>query len=107
MTLRPGALIRDNYGRLGIVLWESPPPKASWLEIQNDARMRGVGDCRWWSVAPLSGGGAQVPEPLVEYVRAASVQDALKVASEHKMSYFTLVKVFPGLAELMPPPELG
>ena len=106
MTLGPGALIRDNYGRLGIVLWETPPPKSSWLEIQNDARMREVGDCRWWAVAPLCGGGACVPAPLVEYVRAASVDDALQVALEHKMSYFTLVKVFPGLAERMPPPAV-
>jgi hypothetical protein len=107
MMLNCGDLIRDNYGRLGIVLWESARPQDSWLEIQNDARMRSVGSCRWWAVAPLSGGGACVPEPLAEYVRAASVEDALQVALEHKMSYFTLVKVFPRLAELMPPPSLG
>ena len=107
MTIGPGALVRDNYERLGIVLWEASPPKSSWLEIQKDPRMREVGACRWWAIAPLSGGGACVPEPLVEYVRAASVEDALQVALQHKMSYFTLVKVFPSLAERMPPPSLG
>jgi hypothetical protein len=58
-------------------------------------------------VAPLSGGGACVPEPLAEYVRAATVEDAHQTALEHKMSYFRLVKVFPQLAELIPPPSLG
>lgn len=50
--ISPGALIRDNYDRLGIVLWESPVPK------------------------------------------------------QHKMSYFTLIRVFPALADSMPEPEL-
>lgn len=104
--ISPGALIRDNYDRLGIVLWESPAPKASWLKSQRDLRMRDVGTSRWWAVAPLSGGGACVPEQLMDYVRAATLQDALEVAKSHRMSYFTLVKVFPGLAEAMEAPEL-
>ena len=107
MTLKPGDLVRDNYGRTGIVLWENPPPKDWWLQIQNDARMREVGPCQWWAVAPVSGGGACVPEPLTEYIRPASIEDALQVAQEHKMSYFTLVRVFPNLADIMPPPSLG
>jgi hypothetical protein len=104
--ISPGALIRDNYDRLGIVLWESPAPKAAWLKMQQDMRMRDVGTSRWWAVATLGGGGACVPELLMEYVRAATLEDALGVAKAHRMSYFTLVKVFPGLAEAMPAPEL-
>ena len=106
VMLSPADLIRDNYGRLGIVLWEASTPDESWLKIQKDSRMRSVGACRWWSVALLIGGGVCVPEPLAEYVRPATVDDALQVAREHKMSYFTLVKVFPQLAELMLPPVL-
>lgn len=90
----------------GIVLWETSAPDESWLKIQKDSRIRSVGACQWWTVAPLIGGGVCVPEPLAEYVRPATVDDALQVAREHKMSYFTLVKVFPRLAELMLPPAL-
>ena len=106
LVIAPGALIRDNHGRVGIVLWENPVPKQEWLDMQNDPRMREVGPCRWWAVAPVCGGGACVPEPLLEYIRPAALDDALAVAREHKMSYFTLIRVFPALAEAMPVPEV-
>ncbi len=101
----PGSFIRDNCGRLGIVLWEDPAPKRWWLDIQKDQRMREVGPCRWWAVAPLIGGGVCIPEPLAEYVRPATLEDALPVAQQHRGSYFTLVRVFPALADVMPAPK--
>lgn len=104
--LHPRDLIKDNYGRLAIVLWGDPAPQPGWPEIQNDSRMRALGPCRWSAIAPLIGGGACVPEPLAEFIRAATLEDTLGVARAHRTSYFKLLRSFPQLADAMPGPDI-
>lgn len=77
-SLATGDIIRDNLGRLGLVLEKARKPGAKWLAEQNDAQMR-TASGPWWHVVPLDGGGVLVPEDLARHLRRATVDDVLKV----------------------------
>lgn len=98
-TIGVGDVIRDNYGRLGLVLEKGRKPGVRWLAEQEDQRMR-TASGPWWHVAPLNGGGVLVPENLAGRVRRATVDDVLKVmsADENDGGQATLRFLFKSLA---------
>jgi hypothetical protein len=74
--LRPKDLVLDAYGQRGIVYKrETGVPHPKWLARQKDARMRDPALLIWWSVIPLAGGGACVPEGLAQLLGVASAED--------------------------------
>jgi len=78
-----GDVVRDNYGRSGIVVREEPPPDQSWVDAQSDSRVNSVDRaCRWLGILPFDGGLLIAPEPLVERVRRADADDIRTVAAE-------------------------
>jgi hypothetical protein len=106
VRLKPGDLIIDNRESEGIVLCEVDRPAEGWIQIQNDERVRSVGNCTWWCVIPFTGGAAHVPEPLARYLRPATAEDARNYSLEYGQSYNLLIKIFPDLSKLMPRPDL-
>lgn len=104
-SLNIGDLIIDNRGRECIVIAESPPPTDSWLNQQNDSRVRSMKNCRWWQAVPDTGGGVCVPEPLAQHLRAATIEDAKRYAQNFAQSYYVLLRLFPALGDVMPAPR--
>ena len=104
MNLKPGDLIIDNMGREGIVWEEAETPQRGWIGLQNDERVRNVGDCTWWSVIPFTGGSVCVPEPLAKYLRPATTEDAHRYSLQSGQSYNILIKLFPDLSKVMARP---
>ena len=81
MPLKPRDLIIDNWDREGIVVERVEQPKASWLAGQTDSRMRGLPqETIWWIVLDVRGGAVIVPEPLAQFVREATIEDAMRAA---------------------------
>ena len=81
MPLKPRDLIVDNWGREGIVAKRARKPSASWLSGQLDDKMRQLPkDTIWWEVLNFRGGAVIVPEPLAQFVREATIEDAMRAA---------------------------
>lgn len=80
-ALKPRDLVIDNHGRTGIVVERTRKPSRKWIMEQIDTSVRGVGECAWWKVMPLSGGLVIVPEPEAKYQREATTDDALEAVA--------------------------
>ena len=101
MPLKPRDLIIDNLNREGIVVERAKRPTASWLADQDDVRVRALpADTAWWKVLPIRGGAVIVPEPLAQFVREGTIEDAMKAvegANEHALR--TIAQLFPDAVE--------
>jgi hypothetical protein len=77
-------LVRDDFGRLGIVCARKERPGEGWIsEHPHAAEIRTVGyDAPWWGVMPLDGGLVIVPEAMLEVIRPASYED-FRTAADH------------------------
>jgi hypothetical protein len=99
--LKPRDLIIDNFNREGIVVERAKRPTASWLADQDDVRLRALAaDTVWWTVLPISGGAVIVPEPLAQFIREATIEDAMRAAeyaNEHALR--TIAQLFPDAVE--------
>src|SRR3954469_3027650 len=101
MALQPRDLIIDNWDRECIVAERSSKPTDKTLNLQMDSRMREMADAEWWSVIIVRGGAEVVPEPLVQFVRGATIEDAMRAveyANEHGIR--RLAELFPELVEI-------
>ena len=102
MTISLGAVVRDRFGREGIVCSKEAPPSEDWLKEQV-----GVSDIRhlateteWWGVMPFGGGYLLCPEPELEWLRSATFEDFLALvdtATVHGRE--RLAKLFPHFVE--------
>jgi hypothetical protein len=101
MPLRPRDLIIDNWNREGIVIEQVKRPAAGWLADQDDTRIRALpADTSWWSVLPIIGGCVIVPEPLVQFVRQATIEDAMRaVEYANEPALRTIGSLFPEAVE--------
>lgn len=81
-SIAPGLLVRDPFGRIGIVYERRERPSESWISDQlnvEDLRTLIPGTL-WWAVLPLAGGLVLVAEPMLEALRRASFEDFLEAA---------------------------
>jgi uncharacterized protein YqcC (DUF446 family) len=101
MPLKPRDLIIDNWEREGIVVERAKRPAAGWLSDQTDRRVLALPtDTVWWSVLDVRGGGVLVPEPLAQFIREATIDDAMRAvehANEHALR--TIAQLFPETVE--------
>lgn len=75
-----GDVVRDSWGREGIVASESDTPDPGWLDQQADPEMRESPEGeRWLSVYPLSGGAVLSPGSKTTRLRRPTPED-LKAA---------------------------
>src|SRR6266567_5158461 len=74
-----GSVVRDRFGREGIVCSKEDTPHQEWLEEQigGDNIEAQAADVRWWGVMPFSGGYLLSPESELEWLRLASYEDFL------------------------------
>ncbi len=101
MPLKPRDLIIDNWDRECIVVERVKRPAAGWLADQTDSRVLALpADTIWWSVLDIRGGGVLVPEPLAQFVREATIDDAMR-AVEYANEYTlrTIGQLFPEAVE--------
>lgn len=98
-TFEVGDIITDNFGRMGIVTQEYPPPSREWLNMQWNGRLKRLSKHeRWYLSNPLSGGAAIIPASLSRFLRKATLKD-LKEAYKGANSFAKtkLKKLFPNL----------
>ena len=95
--IKLGVVVRDHYGRVGIVLTKQPTPAQDWIDDQrNVADIKSLGPTDWWGVMPLDGGYAWAPGPHLTYLRDATYDDFLAAADAANVSgRERLAKTFP------------
>jgi hypothetical protein len=75
-ALEPGAVVKDQYGCVGIIMREDARPAESWIKEQvhmpEQAKAEGI---NWWAVAPLTGGMLLAPSPVLTFLRPATYED--------------------------------
>lgn len=75
-TLARKDLIKDNHGRLCIVIERDETPGAAWILGQVDKRIRDLPETEiWFKAFPLDGGSVCVPQSLCQRVRKATKKD--------------------------------
>jgi len=81
-TIQVGAVVRDQFGREGIVLAPDAPPSPAWLSAHVEFDfLRALGpDVPWWGVLPFGGGYLLCAAPVLTYLRAATYDDFLMAA---------------------------
>lgn len=77
-----GSVVRDRFGREGIVCSKEANPPRDWLNEQVGAdKIKAYGpDVRWWGVMPFAGGYLLCPEPELEWLRSATYDDFISAA---------------------------
>jgi len=92
-----GAVVRDPFGREGIVCDKEPAPPEDWINEQAKAEeIRNLGPVNWWGVMPFGGGYLLFPEPMLEWLRPASYEDFLAAADGANVpARESLAKMFP------------
>jgi hypothetical protein len=82
--MKLGLLVRDDFGRPGIVCARKERPSEAWInEHLHAEEIRKLdASAPWWGVMPLDGGLILVPEAMIEVIRPATYEDFL-VASDH------------------------
>jgi len=100
-SIKLGVVVRDVFGRTGIVLTRKPEPDQEWIDDQvNSADIKRLGPTEWWGVMPLDGGFARAPGPLLNYLREATYEDFLLAADNANIAGRKyLVKVFPNYVD--------
>jgi len=74
--ITPTAVVKDQYGRISIVIRRDKRPSAKWLTEQVHLPAAALSEnTSWWAAAPLTGGVALVPEQCLTYIRAATYED--------------------------------
>ena len=93
--MKTGLLVKDNYGRIGIVIKKTSQPETSWLAIQKDKKLK-TSTADWYNIVPLGTGGLVVaPEDLIQVLRPATKDDFVKIPSfdrEHNIELKNLFK---------------
>lgn len=95
--IRSGVVVRDTFGRVGIVLTRKPQPDEKWIDDQvNSTDIKRLGSTEWWGVMPLDGGFARAPSPLLTYLREATYEDFILAADNaNSAGRKYLIEVFP------------
>jgi hypothetical protein len=78
-TISIGSVVRDRFGREGIVCSREDTPSRGWLREQIGAeKLEVLGPAtQWWGVMPFSGGYLLCPESELEWLRPVSYEDFL------------------------------
>jgi hypothetical protein len=84
LPVKLGMLVRDDFGRQGIVCSRKERPPEGWIneQLHADDIRKLAPSVSWWGVMPLDGGLVLIPEPMMEVLRRASYEDFL-AAVEH------------------------
>jgi len=93
-----GVVVRDSFGREGIVCSRGEAPAADWINEQvGSDKIRKLGRAvQWWGVMPFGGGYLLCPEPELEWLRPASYEDFLAAADTAGVDGGEcLTKIFP------------
>lgn len=81
--IEDGIVVRDQYGRVGIVLGPTDVPSDDWLAEQVNLPLESApNETTWWHVMPLTGGLVIAPEMALEPLRPATYEDFL-IAVDH------------------------
>ena len=80
-----GDMVRDNHGRICMVIEEVECPSQDWLDAQTDRTVKFAVDCRWLTLFPITGGAVVVPETHIKRL-------GYKVG--HKASVTTLMELY-------------
>lgn len=86
-TIKIGDIVKDSYGREGIVVGVDSYPSDDWISAQEDKRIRKFSGQNkynetWLNVFPLSGGSVSSPESLTKKLRKCNKKD-LSVAKKN------------------------
>jgi hypothetical protein len=100
-VISPGAVVKDQYGRIGIVVREDSKPSAAWIKEQVHLPDGIEAEAaRWWAVAPLTGGMSLTPGLCLSFVRAATYEDFLTAVDHSTQSgRRALAALFPEFTE--------
>lgn len=93
-----GTVVRDRFGREGIVCSIEAKPSADWIKDQvgHEEIERLPPDTRWFGVMPFEGGYLRCPENELTWLRPAAYEDFLAVADEaNPAGRERLVRTFP------------
>ena len=93
-----GLVVRDSFGRVGIVCSSELVPPEDWINEQlNVEEIRSLGTVDWWGVMPLVGGGYLLcPGPMLVPLRPTSYEDFLAAVDSANISgREALAKLFP------------
>jgi hypothetical protein len=77
-----GVVVRDSFGREGIVCSEEVAPAENWIneQIGSGEIRRSGGAVQWWGIMPFGGGYLLCPQPELQRLRPASYDDFLAAA---------------------------
>jgi hypothetical protein len=93
-----GAVVRDRFGREGIVCSKEATPSEDWINEQVwFEKTTALGrDVQWWGVMPFGGGYLLCPEPELVWLRPASYEDFRALADTASIhGRERLAKTFP------------
>ena len=100
-VIKPGDMVRDKRGHVGIVRSKEPKPLLSRINhYLKRAEVIEPGAVDWWGVMSLHGGYLLWPAPFLERLRTASYEDFL-IAREDigAHAWGDLVELLPAYAE--------
>ena len=95
------SVVRDRYGRVGIVCSREPEPSKGHVDQLLDSEpIKKLGKTDWWGVMPFGGGYLLCAGPLLQYIREATYEDFIQAsdtAGPHGRE--RLVKLFPNFVD--------
>ena len=99
--IKLGAVVRDRYGRIGIVCSKETAPAQDWIDEQlNSVDIKKLGQTDWWGVMPFGGGYLLAPGPLLDHLRDATYDDFLTASETARApGRKRLVKIFPSYVD--------
>lgn len=68
--IKPGTVVRDRYGHIGIVCTKEPAPAQGWIDKQlNSTEITNLGQTDWWGALVFGGGYLLAAGPLLTRLR--------------------------------------
>jgi hypothetical protein len=102
MSIIPiGTVVRDPFGRVGIVCKREPVPPDDWIDERVKAdEIKKLGEVSWFGVMPFGGGYVLFPEPMLERLRKATYEDFLSAVDGAGVpGRASLAKIFPDFVD--------
>jgi hypothetical protein len=75
IELKPGMVVYDSWGRLGIITKRAARPSEKWLQVQEKLSEEERAEQEWYSVQPMTGGAAVTARCATTFVRNATLED--------------------------------
>ncbi len=97
-SIEIGTVVRDSFGREGIVCSKEETPNENWINEQvGHEALKNIGThMQWWGIMPFGGGYLLCPSIELIWIRFATYEDFLTLADTAGIhGRKKLVKIFP------------